>query len=292
MKIHSTFIVVLLASISMPSIAAAAESLTCSTAYEKAQEENTAGHLKAALVHLKSCVDPACPKFMRDDCLRWMDQAESAVPTVVFTARRDGKDLAAVAISCDGVPIVSSLDGKAVPVDPGRHNFSFTVPGLDPIARSIVIREGERNRIIEVDFKSAREDEATAMSTESATADRAAEPGQSGTVKRYLAYGLGGLAAVGIAGFAGFGIAGNNQKRDLERTCSPSCQASQVDQVKTKYVLADAFLGVGLVAAAVATYLFLTSHGESRDSRNDSISVGFAPRTSGAGGVVQVLAPF
>jgi len=292
MKIYPTFLFVLAGSSSVCSIAAAAELATCSKPYEEAQEEKSAGHLKAAVIHLKSCIAPTCPKFIRDDCLRWLDQAETALPTVVFAARRDGKDRADVAISCDGVPLVSSIDGKAVPVDPGPHKFLFMVPGLDPIEQSIVIREGERNRIIEIDLESPRENEATATSTASTDADRPAEPGQRGTVKRTLGYSLGGLAALGAAGFGGFAIAGNNQRKDLERTCSPSCQPSQVDQVRTKYRVADACLGVGLVAAGIATYLFLTNHGEGKDSRSDAISIGFAPRTSGAGGVLQVLAPF
>jgi hypothetical protein len=61
--------------------------------------------------------------------------------------------------------------------------------------------------------------------------------------------------------------------------------------VKTKYLLADTFLAVGLVSAGVATYLFLTRHSEGAGHEH-ATSIGFAPRTSGGGGVVQVFTRF
>ena len=288
MKIYPTLAVVLVGGASLCPIAVAEESTTCADSYEKAQEEKTAGHLKAALVQLKSCIDPACPKFIRDDCVRWMDQTESALPTVVFAVRRDGKDLTDVEVACDGEPLLGSLDGKAVPVDPGSHDFSFKVPGFAPMERQTLIREGERNRIIDVEFVIAHESVASATSTASADAGR---PGERGMVSRYLPYGLAGLGVLGGAGFALFGLEGNSQKGDLERTCSPYCQSSQVDSVKTKYLLADTFLAVGLVSAGVATYLFLTRHSEGAGHEH-ATSIGFAPRTSGGGGVVQVFTRF
>ena len=286
MNIYPTLVVFFVGGASLCSLATAAESTTCADSYEKAQEEKAAGHLKAALVDLKSCIDQTCPKFIRDDCVRWMDQTESALPTVVFAARQDGKDLTDVEVACDGEPLLSSLDGKAVPVDPGSHDFSFKLPGFSPIERQTLIREGEQNRIIDVEFGIPRE---SVASTASADASRS---GQRGLVARYLPYGLAGLGALGVAGFTLFGIEGNSQKEDLERTCSPYCQSSQVDSVRTKYLLADTCLAVGLVSAGVATYLFLTRRSESVGGHDHATSIDFAPRTSGGGGVVQVFTRF
>jgi len=119
MRIRPRFVVVFVGSASLFPVTAAAQSTICADSYEKAQEEKAAGHLKAALVHLKSCIDPTCPKFIRDDCVRWMDQTESALPSVVFAARREGEDLTDVEVFCDGEPLMKSLDGKAVSLDPG-----------------------------------------------------------------------------------------------------------------------------------------------------------------------------
>jgi hypothetical protein len=267
---------------------AAEEPLTCAQAYEKAQEEKTAGRLNAAIEHLKSCIDPSCAKFIREDCVRWMDQTESALPTVVFSVREDGKDLTDVEIQCDNKPLTGTLDGKALPVDPGLHDFVFSIQGLAPMGRQVLIREGERNRIIDVEFSRPRESVAPPSPVPSAKAALPVKPNlRSGA--RTLPYGLAGVGALGVAGFTVFAILGNSQKGELERTCSPYCQSSQVDSVKTKYYLADACLGVGLVSLGVATYMLVKSHGDGAADRDAAAtSISFIPRVAGAGGILQL----
>jgi hypothetical protein len=292
MKIDATLIVTLALAPAFSSVAVA-ESASCTAFYEKAQEEKATGHLTAALVHLRSCVDASCPKFIRDDCARWMDQVESALPSVVFAVRRDGKDVTNVDVSCDGKLMVSALDGQAVPVDPGPHDFSFELPGLPPIRQQMLIREGERNRLIDVEFRSTSATAASSTPGNDGGLNLQGKPGERMTVMRYLPYGLTVLGALGAVGFTVFALQGNSRKGDLEHSCSPFCQASQVDEVKSKYQLADTCLAVGLVSAGVATYLFLTSHGgDGAGSQTTTTSVSFAPRSSGGGGVVQVATPF
>jgi hypothetical protein len=258
---------------------------TCTQAYESAQEEKATGRLKAAIEHLKSCIDPSCAPFIREDCVRWMDQTESALPTVVFSVREDGKDVTNVKILCDEVPLTGMLDGKAIPVDPGPHDFVFNVPGLAPMARQVLVREGERNRIINVEFSRPSVGPPSPLSSAQTTIP--AEPSPRLGV-RVLPYGLAGVGALGVAGFAVFALLGNSQQGELERTCSPYCQSSQVDSVKTKYLLADTCLGVGLVSLGVATYIFVKNHLENATDRPRATSISFIPRSSGAGGVFQL----
>ena len=142
MRFHSMLVATLVGGSWLGAARAAEEPLTCAQAYEKAQEEKTAGRLNAAIQHLKSCIDPSCAKFIREDCVRWMDQTESALPTVVFSVREDGKDLTDVEIQCDNKPLTGTLDGKALPVDPGLHDFVFSIQGLAPMGRQVLIREG------------------------------------------------------------------------------------------------------------------------------------------------------
>jgi hypothetical protein len=288
MKIYATLVVAFAVRSALSSVATAGELAACKASYEKAQEEKTAGHLNAALAHLRSCIDTSCPKFFRDDCERWTEQIESVLPTVVFVVRRDGRDVTDVEVSSDGKLLVSSLDGKVVPVDPGPHEFSFTLSGFPSITRQLLIREGERNRIIDVEFKSPL----VATPLPKRASNLQAKPSERRTSILYLPYGLAGLGALGVAGFAVLDIQGNSRKGDLEHSCSPYCQSSQVDEVKTKYLLADTCLAVGLVSLGVATYLFLTSHGEGASQQVPQTSIGFAPRSSGGGRVVQVATPF
>jgi hypothetical protein len=271
---------------SCPGAARAEENpLSCAQAYESAQEEKATGRLKAAIEHLKSCIDPNCAKFIREDCVRWMDQTEGALPTVVFSVREDGDDLTSVEILCDHKPLTGTLDGKAIPVDPGLRDFSFTVPGLAPMSRQVLIREGERNRIINVEF--SRPNVPTSSPAAGATTMLPAEPALRPR-PRTLPYALAGVGALGAAGFTVFALLGHSQQGELERTCSPFCQSSQVDSVKTKYLLADLSLGVGLVSLGVATYIFVKNHGANATNAAPATSVSFIPRSSGAGGVLQL----
>jgi hypothetical protein len=266
-----------------------AQTTACSSDYEKAQEEKANGRLNAALSYLRGCVNPDCPKFIREDCARWMDQTESALPSVVFAVRRDGVDQTEVDIACDGVAMTRSLNGKAIPVDPGVHVFSFAMSGFDSIERRLLIREGERNRIVDVEFRSPRES-ATPAPAVDARNPPAGEATSGNAGRRYLTYGLAGAGVLGLAGFVVFAVRGVGQQGTLEKDCAPNCLQSDVDSVKTKYLVADTCLAVGLVSLGVATYLWFTSRGEKPSSadRKSGVSVGFSPRSLSAGGVLQL----
>jgi hypothetical protein len=227
MKIHATWVVAFAVGTALGSVANAAELSSCKAFYEKAQEEKAAGHLNAALVNLKGCIDTSCPTFFRDECTRWVDQVESVLPTVVFVVRRDGTDVTDVEVSCDDKPLVNSLDGKVVPVDPGPHEFSFALSGFPSIQRQVLIREGERNRIIDVEFKSPLA--ATSSPTPASQIDIGlqAKPTERRPAMLYLSYGLAGLGALGVAGFAVLDIQGNHRKADLEHSCSPYCRRAR-----------------------------------------------------------------
>lgn len=261
----------------------------CAQSYERAQEEKAAGQLTSAIVQLKMCIAPECPAFIREDCMRWMEKSESALPTVVFSVREDGKELTDVEIAWDNNPLTGRLDSKAVPVDPGLHDFSFSVPGYAPIARQIQVREGERDRIIIVELHRPVEIiPLTAPSSSRAATDFQAEPNPRS--RRLVPYALAGVGVLGLVGFTVFALLGNSQTSDLERTCSPYCQSGQVDSVKTKYHLADASLGVGLVSLGVATYLWASSHGKEDTERKTATAIDFIPRS--AGGVLRVSASY
>ena len=270
----------------LPGTASAAENpQDCAQAYEKAQEEKTAGRLSGAVAYLKACIALECPAFIREDCVRWMVQTEGALPTVVFSVEQDGNDVTDVEILCDNKPLTGKLDGKALPIDPGLHAFSFRMPGHVAIERKILAREGERNRIIKVAFNSSTKLlPPIALSSTIAKTDRQDAPDpRSGKLVPYACTGLGVL---GLAGFTTFAILGNSKQGELERTCSPNCRPGQVDSVKTKYLLADVSMGVGLVSLGVATYWWVRNHGKDATERDVATSIDFMPQS--AGGVLRL----
>jgi hypothetical protein len=119
----------------------------CIDANTKAQDLRRDGKLSEARNQLRTCGDPSCPAMVRDDCTKRLTELEAAQPTVVFDAKDgSGHDLSAVAVTMDGHPFADNLDGKALPVDPGEHEFTFTVAEQAPVTEKLVINESEKGR--------------------------------------------------------------------------------------------------------------------------------------------------
>jgi serine/threonine protein kinase len=69
---------------------------------------------------------------------------------------------------------------------------------------------------------------------------------------------VGGIGVVALGSFAVFGLGGKSDVSTLEKECKPNCAQSDVDSARTKLIIADISLGVGVVALGVATYMILT----------------------------------
>ncbi len=262
---------------------------SCGAAYEKAQEERSDGHLRAARRQLELCVAPTCPDFVRNDCGRWLGEIESAMPSVVLVAKVMGKEVEDVQVSLDGEPLASLLDGKAVLVDPGHHTLRFLRKGAEPVTIELAIREGEKNRLISTDLDGRAPTPAPSLH---GTAGGAPAPASSSGGPAWLPYAVGGVGLLGIAGFATFGLVGNSQKADREKTCAPECSSADVGSVRTMYHLADVSLGVGVVAFGVATYLFLSRPSKPGAQATDAKGLAFELRPTPGGAVGQLGARF
>lgn len=282
-----------------PRTSLADSSHECAEAYEKAQIEKKAGHISAAIEALTLCSGELCPRFIRKDCIQWMTESQDAQPSVVFSVRRKGVDVSSVEIACDGRVVARVADGKSVAIDPGPHVFVFRTPGARPVERRLIVREGERNRIVEADFEDVdRESSARALprATVAQSADgeaRASGPlgGEASRSRLSLrVYGFAGLGLLGVSGFTAFGLWGNSQKHDLESSCAPYCRSSQVDEVRTKYIVADTCLAVGVVSLGLATYWLVTGQAPSSSASDTSVAV--SPSRSGRGGVLNVSTAF
>jgi hypothetical protein len=132
--------------------AAAPTKTQCIEASDKADSLRQSGALRTARVSLLVCANPACPRIVRDDCNKGIAEVDASIPTVAFSARNGGEDVTAVTISMDGEMIAKEANGKAVMVDPGQHTFTFTLAGSPPQTQRLVLREGEKNRNVLIQF--------------------------------------------------------------------------------------------------------------------------------------------
>ena len=218
----------------------------CIRSYEQAQRLRKDGRLRASREELLSCSRPTCPKVTRRDCVPWLQQVEDALPTVVFAVRTSGgRDVADVRVSIDGTLVATRLDGKPVAVDPGMHELRFERDGDRPLEQSLLVSEGQKNREVAAVLEPLappRDD------------TQPAPPKKSPPVLALVVGGL-GLAITGVGAY--FDIRGFGHAEDL-RACTPVCPTSQRDTARTELLVGDVALGVGIVATAVAVWLFLT----------------------------------
>jgi hypothetical protein len=225
----------------------------CAAAYEASQEQRANGKLRDAKQSLVTCSQAGCKDFIKKDCAKWLGEVDAAMPTVVFAAKSDNKDLSDVKVMLNGEVLAESLDGKAIPMDPGTYEFVFESRDHGSRNVKVVVKEGRKSQEIEADFTETKPDtgDPAGGGASISTADKPSN--------KTLAYVLYGVGAVGIGGFAFFALSGNKEKNDLACADTKTCTDDDLDPVKKKYLFADISLGVGVVSLGVATYLLLSS---------------------------------
>ena len=222
----------------------------CFANYEAAQVARRERRLIDSRAALRVCSGAACPAAVRADCVDWLDQVAHSLPSVVVTARARGADVMAVKVFVDGKLATERLTGFALDLDPGLHKFRFESPPWPVIEREVLASEGVKDKPIEVEFAPPLPS-ATTLVTH-------AEPRPFRLERSdYL---FGGIALAGFATLAFFGGTGLYDAHHLKTTCGSFCSHDDVDAIRTKLVIADIGLAVGVVALAVGLYL----HGKGR----------------------------
>jgi hypothetical protein len=128
----------------------------CQVAYQSGQDKENAGQMVEAQKLYLSCSDPSCAAATWHACVSANTHLRATLPTVVpVVVDASGTPRADVEVKMDGQVILSQLNGVAIPVDPGTHEFSFSV-GSDVFASTkIDVVAGERNRTISVSCPAA-----------------------------------------------------------------------------------------------------------------------------------------
>ena len=142
-------------SVALPS-ARAAESTkdpkqVCLDASERGQNERDEGTYRAARESFLACARPSCPRVVLDSCTQWLRELEESAPTLVLGAKDEhGNDLTDVRALFDGNRFADVLDGKPLVADTGEHVLRFERDGYESVEQRLVVRAGERARLITV----------------------------------------------------------------------------------------------------------------------------------------------
>jgi hypothetical protein len=219
---------------------------TCRESFEDSQARRMKSELLASRQLLRVCSSMSCPAFIRGQCIEWLGEVERGIPSVIFDAKLDGQDVTDVTVSLDGTTIATSLEGKPIDVDPGIHDVEVSRAGQTPIRRKEVIREGEKSRVISVNWETPK----PPSPSEPPSVVPTHRPAPAAV------YVLGGLGVVSIGAFAYFGLSANTMKDDLS-SCDPFCSNARVDPVRTQVILANVSLGLGVASLAAAVVLFI-----------------------------------
>jgi hypothetical protein len=232
-----------------------AGSAECFAAHEKSQVLRMESKLMEAREVLKECSLAACPSLVRGDCVQWLAEVQRAIPSVIFTAQADGEDVVDVTITYKGDAITDTLDGRAMEFKPGAHAFSFKHGEFDAIERTVVLREGEKNRVVLVEFKTPQKEQPL---TAQPGYVPGAPPEPRGTRPvPVLTYVFGGAAviALGVSGVFTFTALADKDK--AKKDCNALCPDSVVDPIREKASVATYTGLAGGVLAITATVFYL-----------------------------------
>ena len=216
----------------------------CIEAHERGQRLRQAGKLREATVVLEGCTLPACPEDMQRDCTTWRTEIGGAIPTVVFRVTDGTQDATDVTVVVDGDTVATSIDGRAVMLDPGEHLFRFDAADGRSAEMRLVILEGDKNRKITA---------ALPALAPVPTPDRTPEPHSQEPDSLPVALWItGSVSVLGLVAFGVVGGAGLSKENDLRDSCAGRCPQDEVDEVERLYIVADIAGAVGVAALAAA----------------------------------------
>jgi hypothetical protein len=178
---------------------------TCIAENERSLELRKAGDLLGARRELAACAAAPCPEAIQQACQGRIPELNASIPSVVFVVRdTNGADLTDVTIAIDGQS-AEPAGFTARPVNPGRHLFRFEAPGRRAVEKTLVLREGEKDRRESAVLGPAEaagaspstpESPASPVSTGPAAADSTARPASGLRTAGWIVGGTGIVAMV------------------------------------------------------------------------------------------------
>jgi hypothetical protein len=223
----------------------------CVDASTLGQTSRDAGQLLKAREQFLVCSRDACPAVVRTSCNHWLAEVEELTPSVVIRAADAAdSDITDGAATIDGVQY--PLDGKTIPLDPGKHVVVVESPGGVRAEKKVLLGAGEKSRLIELRLNSGKPqetDKPAVIASQPQVAPARADRRSSIPAGAWV---LGGVSVAALGSFGYFAISASSELDKLKKACSPSCTDKQTHTGRTNALLADVSLGVGVAALAGA----------------------------------------
>jgi hypothetical protein len=251
----------------------------CMSIYKNALDREQRGHLREARDLLLSCAKAACGSFLLQECTARYTRLESDIPSVVLSVSdRGGSPRPEAQVKVDGKMLPSQINGRALPLDPGIHEFSFVAGGEVFATQKIMLLQGQRNRPVAASLttpilttslttptpsEQAIERVVSAESVASvgsgdAQLDLAAVAQRPTAPRGALPY---VFTAAGLAGLGGSALLFYWAKSDNAKAaaCLPGCSQAGGDHIRRLDLVADVSVGVGAAFLIAGAWLFFRS---------------------------------
>lgn len=231
--------------VSLCSVPARADDDVCFVAALSGQKLRRAGDLVGAGDEFRTCAQESCPAEVVERCDVWLEEVVAATPSVVLVARdAEGREITRGEITIDGRRVDGAFSGKATALNPGPHTFRLFVAGAVPLTSTVLVREGEKSRRVELSLPSGRR-----------PASPPPAPPQAASASP-LAWVLIGVGVVGAGVFSYAAISGLQDRARFG--CDRGCAPDDYDTVQQKFWVANIALPTSLLAFGGATWVFLS----------------------------------
>ncbi len=240
------FAVTFFGALATPAIAQ--DTNACVSAYERGQVDRRAGHFDSARASFATCTAEGCPMVVKERCVQFARDLESAQPTVIVVVRdHAARDVAGARVALDGAA-ATPLPSTALRIDPGEHTLRVET-SAGAAEQHVVVREGEKDRRVELTVGATGTEPLVEKTTSKPVAAWAF------TIGAGVA-----LATAGVLSGVGWGI-----YSDLSSSCGHKCDPSQVAPLTVIWPAAFVALGVGVLAGAIGLTLFVV-HPKKREA--------------------------
>ncbi len=262
-------------------VEAAPDRKACIAAADDGQKYRDDGKLAAAREMFIACSSKGCPAVISKQCAQWLSEVEKDQATVTFRAKDEsGKEITDVTVSIDAHKVLDAIDAKAMPIDPGEHTVRFERADGKFVEEKVIIRAGEKNRVLELAFPTATAQKKDDPIKPDDTSDPLPEKqGFHVPLLGWVGLGVGVAGGITMAAFAV--SAGSDESELRDRGCAPNCPPSERDGIETKLVIANVGMFVGIAGLAVAVVsTVIANTGNKAPAQQGASKASFAIRPS------------
>lgn len=227
----------------------------CLSDHTEGQQLRRDGKLIESRDTFRQCSATACPSQIIRDCYAWMEETNRQIPSVSVTVTADGVARADVQVYIDGVLAAQSLSGRAIDVNPGPHQIRVVLPPFEPFEEQIVVTEGEKFRVVNVNFTTPGRQVARPGAPRSAPPPEV-EMARPVPISTYVFGGIGIAAAISGGAWGISNMALRSDMEDKVNGCAPNCSDRSIEVLKQRALLADISWGVSIVSLATAATIY------------------------------------